>query len=208
MSTKLLNRPPEQKHRSTLVVSPPSRPPLHNFDLPLLKWGNQRLLRCMKVVPDGVASFNVPDRSPPPPPDKPWNLRTRRNAASPDEKSRRWSPPSPLTPRPRPPRPASAAVVQYRSLRLRGIAAAEVADLEGERAEKKRKSKEDERSVFRISLSRAEVEADILALTGLKPPKRPNKRPKFLQRELDSIYPGLRIPKKLTQDTYKINDAQ
>nr|XP_043612854.1 uncharacterized protein LOC122584849 [Erigeron canadensis] len=25
------------------------RPPLHNFDLPVLKWGNQRLLRCMKV---------------------------------------------------------------------------------------------------------------------------------------------------------------
>nr|XP_043613635.1 uncharacterized protein LOC122585573 [Erigeron canadensis] len=25
------------------------RPPLHNFDLPRLKWGNQKLLRCMNV---------------------------------------------------------------------------------------------------------------------------------------------------------------
>lgn len=28
------------------------KPPLHNFDLPLLKWGNQKLLRCVNVDDD------------------------------------------------------------------------------------------------------------------------------------------------------------
>jgi hypothetical protein len=33
-----------------------SKPPLHNFDLPFLKWGNQRHLRCMKLPDSNTAA--------------------------------------------------------------------------------------------------------------------------------------------------------
>ena len=39
-------RVPESK---SMAMGPERSKPLHNFNLPCLKWGNQRHLRCMKV---------------------------------------------------------------------------------------------------------------------------------------------------------------
>lgn len=41
--------------KSSMAVAPErtAAKPLHNFDLPCLKWGNQRYLRCVKVNSDG-----------------------------------------------------------------------------------------------------------------------------------------------------------
>ncbi|KAJ6429798.1 hypothetical protein OIU84_021241 [Salix udensis] len=36
-----------------------SKPPLHNFDLPFLKWGNQRHLRCMKLPDSNTAAADL-----------------------------------------------------------------------------------------------------------------------------------------------------
>ncbi|KAK1321321.1 hypothetical protein QJS10_CPA03g00546 [Acorus calamus] len=53
-----------------LYEGPPATPPrlkpqsLHSFPLPGLRWGNQRLLRCMKH-PDRDASLRSPDRASP-----------------------------------------------------------------------------------------------------------------------------------------------
>ncbi|KAK2650762.1 hypothetical protein Ddye_018251 [Dipteronia dyeriana] len=44
---------------------------------------------------------------------------------------------------------------------------------------------------FSIALSKEEIEADILAITGSKPTRRPKKRPRNVQRQLDNLFPGL-----------------
>lgn len=236
--------------------------PLHNFSMPVLKWGNQRHLRCKKVNPNGQISATSPDRrslpsdaesadrsSPncsgsfrrPSTPSslekllkpalvagdgssdagieeirakllnhlrtaadqmrfkvpggdaeeeessalRPWNLRTRRAACkAPAEKH---------------PPPAAAPVVENpRSLRLRGSAAA-AATAAAQIGEKKEKEKEK----LSISLSREEVEEDFFILTGSKPSRRPKKRAKIIQRQLDAVFPGLWLS-EITPDSYKV----
>ncbi|XP_034688888.1 uncharacterized protein LOC117916816 [Vitis riparia] len=44
---------------------------------------------------------------------------------------------------------------------------------------------------FSITLSREEIEEDFLKMTGSKPPRKPNKRPKNVQKVLDNLTPGL-----------------
>ncbi|KAL6007521.1 hypothetical protein ACLOJK_033019 [Asimina triloba] len=83
-------------------MSAKPHPPLHNFSLPLLKWGSQRFLRCMKTDPavdrdasQSNGSAASPTRPPPAAPRKPSTpaslekLRTppRIGAADPDGES-------------------------------------------------------------------------------------------------------------------------
>ncbi|KAI9164840.1 hypothetical protein LWI28_003098 [Acer negundo] len=56
---------------------------------------------------------------------------------------------------------------------------------------------------FSIALSKEEIEADILAITGSKPTRRPKKRPKNVQRQLDTLFPGLCL-KSITLNSYKV----
>ncbi|TXG62567.1 hypothetical protein EZV62_009561 [Acer yangbiense] len=72
-------------------------------------------------------------------------------------------------------------------------------------AEKKTMEKR-KRSSFLIALTKEEIEADILAITGLKPMTRPKKRPKNVQRQLDNLFPGLCL-KSITPNSYKVRDA-
>lgn len=104
---------------------------------------------------------------------RPWNLRTRRAAckapaAGNGKPASCNSSESPVAP------PA-------KSSRLRGLAAAAAA------TSKQSVEKEDkiERPRFSISLTREEIESDFLKMTGMKPPRRPKKRPKAIQRQLD-----------------------
>ena len=61
---------------------------------------------------------------------------------------------------------------QPKSLRLRGFA-------ETQSTERKEKRK------FWIALSREEIEEDIFVMTGSRPARRPRKRPKIVQKQLD-----------------------
>ncbi|KAJ8630694.1 hypothetical protein MRB53_024017 [Persea americana] len=241
--------------------------PLHNFSMPVLKWGNQRILRCMKPSPHGEisgsslarrlqpsdagsAGGSSPNLSgvrkpltpspleklrkasplrPQPPPEEepadagieqlrakledhlqtaadqmrykvpeqredaessqPWNLRTRRAALkAPAVESGggngRSSPPLAV--------PAAAAGNSTRS-RLRGLAA------DSQIVEKKEKMK------FSVPLSREEIEEDFFIITGSRPPRRPKKRAKMIQRQLDEVFPGLWLS-EVTPDTYKVDD--
>ncbi|XP_059651632.1 uncharacterized protein LOC132299172 [Cornus florida] len=67
-----------------------------------------------------------------------------------------------------------------------------------ERREKKRK--------FSIPLSREEIEEDIFAMTGSKPARRPRKRVKAVQKQLDNAFPGLWLA-SITPDSYKVSEA-
>ncbi|PKU84887.1 uncharacterized protein LOC110098950 [Dendrobium catenatum] len=68
-----------------------------------------------------------------------------------------------------PPPPALEKSVQRRSVRLRS-----------ENPEKR-----DYLPKFSISLSRKEIEEDFIAITGSRPSRRPTKRPKHIQQQLD-----------------------
>ncbi|KAL8235628.1 hypothetical protein R6Q59_016709 [Mikania micrantha] len=58
---------------------------------------------------------------------------------------------------------------------------------------------------FSIALSRHEIEEDIFSLTGLKPSRRPKKRPRSVQKQLDTLFPGLWLG-SITSDSYKVNE--
>ncbi|XP_023746302.1 uncharacterized protein LOC111894455 [Lactuca sativa] len=269
---------------------------LHNFDLPCLKWGNQKLLRCMKVDSKGDVSavdrkqssesgggggcdggkgtvigtrrremeferrfrssddrkvesyykFSSSEKlkaragdgeieatreklmfdfqtevgkmkdailretlvDPPPPPatttttattstspaERPWNLRTRRAACKAPSPSNGVNGNgdivkpnvSPVrnegnkSPRPRP---------------VGGVATATVTT-SGEKRD---------RPKFSIPLSRRELEDDFTAMAGRRLPRKPKKRPRIIQKQLDTLFPGLWLT-EITADLYRVPD--
>ncbi|KAK4847554.1 hypothetical protein QYF36_003260 [Acer negundo] len=61
------------------------------------------------------------------------------------------------------------------------------------------------RSSFSIALTKEEIEADLLAITGSKQTSRPKKRRKNVQRQLDNLFPGLCLKSIIfLQDTVKV----
>lgn len=197
-----------------------SKPPLHNFSMGCLKWGNQKFLRCVKVDPESGGNGSpaaVGRRYSPPGLNKlsrvdsdrgdgfeamraklmldfqtavdkvkvslegegaakeesvkvtrPWNLRTRRAACKApngggggkglkiEGKRSGFFPPR----------------TENKSPRLRGDGAAA--------SPEKR-----ERRKLTVALSRREIEEDYYAILGERPPRRPKKRPKIVQKDLD-----------------------
>lgn len=69
--------------------------------------------------------------------------------------------------------------------------------------EKKEKKQEFSISLF---LSRDEIEEDIYALTGTKPSRRPRKRHKTVQRQIEGMLPGFWLS-TITTDSYKVSEA-
>ncbi|KAK7306917.1 hypothetical protein VNO77_39546 [Canavalia gladiata] len=63
-----------------------------------------------------------------------------------------------------------------------------------------------ERVKFSVQLSRKEIEEDFMKMLGQKPPRRPNKRPKVVQKQLDTLFPGLWLT-EVTADSYKVLEA-
>uniref|UniRef100_J3M9H1 Uncharacterized protein n=2 Tax=Oryza brachyantha TaxID=4533 RepID=J3M9H1_ORYBR len=56
---------------------------------------------------------------------------------------------------------------------------------------------------FSIALTREEIVADFIAIRGTPPPRRPKKRPRAVQNEIDSFFPGLSLA-DVKLDSYKI----
>ncbi|XP_016442546.1 uncharacterized protein LOC107767955 [Nicotiana tabacum] len=59
------------------------------------------------------------------------------------------------------------------------------------------------RQRFSIALSREEIDEDLYAMTGLKAARRPKKRVKVVQKQLDTLFPGLWLA-SITPDSYKV----
>ncbi|XP_009338552.2 uncharacterized protein LOC103930875 [Pyrus x bretschneideri] len=129
---------------------------------------------------------------------KPWNLRPRRPPAT--ASFQKASGPNAAATanreaqEPEGPNRSQSEMMQQqqpKSMRLRGLA-------EGQSVEKKKKVK----SKFWIALSKEEIEEDVFVMTGSRPSRRPKKRPKNVQKQLDSIFPGLWLV-GITADAYK-----
>ncbi|RLN29784.1 uncharacterized protein C2845_PM05G28920 [Panicum miliaceum] len=60
---------------------------------------------------------------------------------------------------------------------------------------------------FSVALTRQEIEVDFLAITGRKPPRRPKKRTKSVQRQIETLCPGSSLM-EMTRDRYKVNEGE
>ncbi|MED6184996.1 hypothetical protein PIB30_052805 [Stylosanthes scabra] len=116
---------------------------------------------------------------------RPWNLRTRRAACK--------SPPPTTT-------TAHREDQQYRNLD------SVPEDMVVGVAKDTTKKTMDEKPKFCVSLSKAEIEQDFLALVGTRPPRRPKKRPRNLQRQLDTLFPGLWLS-EVSAESYKVPEV-
>ncbi|KAI3466622.1 hypothetical protein Pfo_023285 [Paulownia fortunei] len=183
------------------MAAPPMKSqPLHNFSLPHLKWAhkNSSTADGSKTRPtnpnhqpptsssrNGSVSAAVEEENGEA---KLWNLRPRKEvikAASTSKKE---------TGAENNDNKINSNSNGVKSQRLRGL-------LEGgqQNGGVERKAK---RRVW-ISLSREEIEEDVYALTGGKPARRPRKWPKNVQKQLDSVFPGLYLV-GVAADSYRV----
>ncbi|WVZ99514.1 hypothetical protein U9M48_044794 [Paspalum notatum var. saurae] len=173
--------------------APAARTRLHGFSFPTLSWGSHRLLRCAK---DGAsASASPPPHPHTPSPEKekprgqqpaqpaaaptrpPWNLRTRRSATF-----------APLA-------AGSDGAGKATAAADGGQAQQPLASPPAAPAKKG----------FSAALTKEEIAEDFAAIRGTRPPRRPKKRPRAVQRQLDLLYPGLSLA-DVNLDSYKIEE--
>ncbi|GLT35097.1 hypothetical protein SLA2020_095770 [Shorea laevis] len=111
---------------------------------------------------------------------RPWNLRPRKPEAMVTVAVEKQS---------------EIAVAAPKSMRLRAFA-----ENGGGVVEKKEKRR------LWIALSKEEIEEDVYAMTGSRPARRPRKRPKNVQKQLDSVFPGLWLVGSSVDD-YRVADS-
>ncbi|KAK9278947.1 hypothetical protein L1049_028529 [Liquidambar formosana] len=215
-----------------MAMAPKRSKPLHNFSLPCLKWGSQKFLRCMKIPPNtkpptpplhrrshtkpinirpskstvnedrdngldavrqklmldlivaannmevsmiqGVVTEEDDSAAAEAAAAKPWNLRARRAASK--------------VPLPPPSEEKRNSILS---------------PARGENGNGKRTERKEKVMKFSVSLSKEEIEADFAAMIGTRPSRRPKKRAKMVQRQLDSVFPGLWLT-EITPDSYKV----
>ncbi|KAF2298706.1 hypothetical protein GH714_025580 [Hevea brasiliensis] len=207
--------------------------PLHNFSLPCFKWGHQRVLRCVKVtddphhrssssIPNGFQSkptcLDTPENHKPIPiqeypisPDLRFNEGAKRLKVSPlleeergnDDSTRPWN----LRTR------RAACKAPLRMDEKRNIdSPKKILEIDSPRRNDtsliKRQSMEPlkDRVKFSVPLSKEEIEQDFMEIARIRPPRRPKKRPRMVQKYLDSIFPGLWLT-EVTPDSYKVPEV-
>ncbi|KAG8362647.1 hypothetical protein BUALT_BualtUnG0054900 [Buddleja alternifolia] len=192
---------------------------LHNFTMPAeLRWGNQRHLRCMKVNSDGQISPLRRDNSYSSDHHRRRHQqpRTTRDKDSSSESlygSRKVGPP-----------PIPAAASDGGDGHDHGIAAMRekvMLDLQTAADRMKESIFKDglhdgvvsvspppsaAEGEFAVALSKREIEEDFMAMVGHRPARRPKKRAKFVQKQLDTLFPGLWLT-EVTSDMYKVDEA-
>ncbi|CAL9040343.1 unnamed protein product [Musa banksii] len=187
---------------------------LHNFSFPTLSWRGQRFLRCSKV--SDVATTE-PARS------ADQDHRTSQMKSSPQRPLPVARDPKEEARRGREGKEADKAsscaatvaeATRPWNLRTRRAACNFPADRYGNHGSnygdpmktvrlQSDESKKGGMEKFSISLSRSEIEEDFFAIKGTKPSRRPKKRAKIVQRELDSLFPGLSLS-EITPDSYEV----
>ncbi|XP_024023244.1 uncharacterized protein LOC21398538 isoform X2 [Morus notabilis] len=279
--------------KSSMAVAPErtAAKPLHNFDLPCLKWGSQRYLRCVKVNSDGGGRTDrrsIAQRFDSSPIDRrrelEWERRKRQRFFSKpgkiedekddageegiaavreklmcdlkkaadkmkyaifrkeaaaeegvgdaDEDDEDDDDDVAASANGEKSSPASVAVVveEARPWNLRTRRAACKAPAKGLRIEDRKAvasplrtegnngngarsprlvrgiPPEKERVNFSVALEKKEIEEDFMELLGHRPPRRPKKRPRIVQKQLDTLFPGLLL-REVTAETYKVPEV-
>ncbi|XP_040385956.1 scavenger receptor class F member 2-like [Oryza brachyantha] len=166
---------------------PPSRTRLHSFSFPTLSWGTHRLLRCSK---------NPASSPPPAAPDTPSPDKEKAGHRSVDGVGGG-------SPQRTPQRPWNLRTRRSATAAPRPEGSDDAADTAPERAPPPAAAAR--KRAFSILLSKEEIAEDFKAIRGTRPPRRPKKRPRTVQRQLDLLYPGFCLA-DVTPETYKIEE--
>ncbi|XP_022735057.1 uncharacterized protein LOC111288435 isoform X2 [Durio zibethinus] len=62
------------------------------------------------------------------------------------------------------------------------------------------------RPKFSVPLLKKEIEEDFMVMSGHRPLRRPKKRARYIQKQLDSLFPGLWLT-EVTVDSYKVPES-
>ncbi|ESQ34217.1 hypothetical protein EUTSA_v10008407mg [Eutrema salsugineum] len=116
-------------------------------------------------------------------PVKPWNLRKRRAACKEPISGDQFN----------------TSLNQIKN----GFAAIEERIEKGGVVEAETTAKEIVRPKFSVKLTKKEIEEDFMAALGHRPPRRPKKRPRTVQKKLDNLFPGFYLT-EVTLDAYKV----
>ncbi|KFK41248.1 hypothetical protein AALP_AA2G104700 [Arabis alpina] len=183
-----------------------SKKSLHNFSLPKLKWGSHRNLRCMKIdsstgsnrnrrsSEEGIEEFREKMMSDlKTVADKMTESMFRKQALtyeeeqleSPEKKKREVSSP----------------------WNLRKRRAAPITEGLGIVEEKRVNSSKKEKAKFVSTLTKKEIEDDYIEMMGHRPPRRPKKRLRTIQKQVHMLYPAFYFTTEITQDIYKVPEA-
>ncbi|KAF8053530.1 hypothetical protein N665_1404s0007 [Sinapis alba] len=187
----------EEELEEDYTATGPKKKTLHNFSFTDLKWGAHRNLRCTKIESNGVDQ-RLRRRSSPPK----FDNRSRENGIEEvkesilrdyeeekrNKKEREVSPPWNLRKR-------------------RAACKAPINDSDGNQWKEKGFGEENGvRPKFVSTLLKKEVEDDYMVMMGHRPPRRPKKRPRNVQKQIDSLYPAFYFG-EVTEDIYDVPDA-
>ncbi|CAA7048210.1 unnamed protein product [Microthlaspi erraticum] len=182
---------------------PPGRSKrLHNFTLPYLRWGQQKFLRCVNLPPSNSQqhhrSQHFPSSS-----SSPDQNRSVAIAGVSNEKLRNGA--------------KSGEVVEAAAppwnLRTRRALCSEPGDESptkiagNEIGVKNDEIEKNEKLKFSVSLLKEEIEDDFSIIIGKRPPRRPKKRPRIVQKKLNTIFPGMWLAEEVTTDAYNVPEA-
>ncbi|KAL8229955.1 hypothetical protein R6Q57_014855 [Mikania cordata] len=206
--------------------------PLHNFDLPCLKWGNQKVLRCMKV--DRKQPSEKMDRRFRSSADRKFSSSEKMKTIAGDDEIEATreklmfdfqtevgkmkdailrgsfvDPP----PAPTPATTSCSPAERPWNLRTRRAGGkdpsfSDVVAGNGDHLKPNvspSSGEKRDRLKFCVSLSRREVEEDFTAMTGRRLPRKPKKRSRIVQKQLDTLFPGLWLS-EITTDLYRVPD--
>ncbi|KAJ0962709.1 hypothetical protein J5N97_027831 [Dioscorea zingiberensis] len=175
-------------HRRVISHPSPPLPPipgsksrLHNFFFPTGSWGSTKAFRCTKspsVSTPPVAAITPEEASSPSA--RPWNLRTRRAACSAPMEGDGTEAKNSGSRSRSPSRMEKVGTSSARTVRLRSEGGGDKAQKGGESRSRR----------LIVPLSKEEIEEDFYAFKGSKPPRRPKKRPRIVQRQLESLCPA------------------
>uniref|UniRef100_A0A0A9DLN2 DUF1639 domain-containing protein n=1 Tax=Arundo donax TaxID=35708 RepID=A0A0A9DLN2_ARUDO len=164
--------------------------------------------KLMGHLRDAADRLHLPRPSPslPPPPPLPPKTASPPPQSESEPETELRAPPPPPPPPPQQQPQADAATrpwnLRQRTRRRPAAAARSWAASSPPSSSSRRRRK---RAPFSVSLTAEEIEEDIYALTGARPRRRPRKRPRVVQRQLDSLFPGLWLT-EITADAYQVPD--
>lgn len=125
----------------------------------------------------------------------PWNLRTRRSACKDPRANGGTGGRIPRVDERKPSFPLPTASVKSPARRT-DVDGGENGDTGGEKRP---------RAKLRVPLMKQDIEDDFVAMTGIRPPRKPKKRPRHVQRQIDRFFPGLWLS-EIRASMYKVNE--
>ncbi|XP_059658390.1 uncharacterized protein LOC132304669 [Cornus florida] len=167
------------------AMEPKKSKPLHNFTMPSLDWNCRKVMVPIKLNSDGAMTRVYRKHSPFESLDKGFVIRRRRSEAKPVN-----LPSVPATVK-----SSDRVGGGARSPELGGVATTATATRKGNKEQRKKIS---------VALSWKEIQEDFKEM-GEKLHRRPKKRSKIVQNQLDSLFPGLWLT-QITADRYKVPD--